>query len=271
MNESIFEFDENGCSSSTPSIDDAFQLYFKTPVGAAFFCMAFVSTFSTLAIYLYAMYKIRQHNPVGTERRRALTLVFGLFPVTVSLRSVSGVTSHIHTSLLCVPRRCALVGCCTTEFCVQTAKIKDPNAINFWLGIISGFSTGFAVYGLQIFSKSSQEYLEKYYVKTKFVAVQLVLILTGLVRLVMDILGFTESITCRGPLRSPERGQIIYNHVTIHIMATCIIGFFVYWIWLSRFSSRRNEVEHPVEVPESPTSTAQPSEMDDKAEETKEV
>lgn len=64
-----------------------------------------------------------------------------------------------------------------------------------------------AIYGLQIFSKSSQEYLKKFYVKTKFVAVQLVLILTGVVRLVMDILGFTNSITCRGPLRSPERGQ----------------------------------------------------------------
>lgn len=41
----------------------------------------------------------------------------------------------------------------------------------------------------------------------------------------------------------------MYNHVTIHLMALTICGIFCFWIWLSKFSDNKDDVELVPVVP----------------------
>ncbi|PIK39414.1 putative organic solute transporter subunit alpha [Apostichopus japonicus] len=322
---------------------------------------AFISTFITFAIYIYALVKVRQHNPLGSQRRGALQLVFGLFPVfaltslcgiiipraaysvewgqackiffilivtfckrscttySTSNKQTNGVGCHgwvgerylaitIYSFLglvteyfggtaammkffeenkvsyaqppfacccVCLPEvymnerkfkfnrylvlqviivrpLCVFIGAVLWSDSVEeNSAIQNTDTLNFWLGTVAGFSTGIAVYGIQVFSKSSNHYLKQYYVRIKLTVVLLVLILTSTVAFVLDVMSFAGSIPCQpsGPFSSRERAQTIYNHVTIHLMALTICGIFCFWIWLSKFSDNKDDVELVPVVP----------------------
>ncbi|PIK52945.1 putative organic solute transporter subunit alpha [Apostichopus japonicus] len=220
--------------------------------------VAFISTFITVAIYIYALVKVRQHNPLGSQRRGALQLVFGLFPV-FALTSLCGIIipraaysvewgASVYLAItiysflglvteyfggtaammkffeenkvsyaqppfacccVCLPEVYMDDHYCTTAMCLhrgpfsgltqfeENSAIQNTDALNFWLGTVAGFSTGIAVYGIQVFSKSSNHYLKQYYVRIKLTVVLLVLILTSTVAFVLDVMSFAGSIPCQ--------------------------------------------------------------------------
>ncbi|XP_072035702.1 organic solute transporter subunit alpha-like [Amphiura filiformis] len=217
------------------------------------------SLYLSLGLYIFILLILAHFRGIDTMVRRLQDVEITLAQPPLACccpcccSKIKLTHQHIHRlrlvvlqSALIQPLTLFIASILWTDGLYIPAYISKTSAF-LYLTLISLISTLVGVYGLTVFYKVSIEPLKKYWIKEKFIALKIVMIVPNVQTLLLAILVRSKVIKCIAPFSASLVSSIIYNALVICEMFI-LIASSRYVIYKLRQRNRRRRESSLLEL-----------------------